>query len=37
LRWMHWWLIIHVPAAVVLLIFLVAHVVMALRVVPFGI
>ena len=36
LRWMHWWLMIHVPAAVVLLIFLVAHVVMALRIVPFN-
>ena len=36
LRWMHWWLMIHVPAAVVLLIFLVAHVVMALRIIPFN-
>lgn len=35
LRWMHWWLMIHVPAAVALLVFLVAHVVMALRVIPF--
>ena len=35
LRWMHWWLMIHVPAAVALLIFLVAHIVMALRVIPF--
>ncbi len=35
LRWMHWWLMIHVPAAVALLIFLVAHVVMALRIIPF--
>jgi hypothetical protein len=35
LRWMHWWLMIHVPAAVALLIFLVAHIVMALRIIPF--
>ena len=37
LRWMHWWLMIHVPAAIALLIFLVAHVVMSLRVIPFTI
>lgn len=36
LRWMHWWLMIHVPAAAALLIFLVAHIVMALRVIPFA-
>ena len=36
LRWMHWWLMIHVPAAVALLIFLAAHIVMALRVIPFS-
>ena len=35
LRWMHWWLMIHVPAAVALLIFLVAHIVMAIRIIPF--
>ena len=35
LRWMHGWLMIHVPAAAALLIFLVAHVVMALRIIPF--
>ena len=35
LRWMHWWLMIHVPASMVLIIFLVAHVIMALRVIPF--
>lgn len=34
LRWMHWWLMIHVPASVALLVLLVAHVFMALRVVP---
>ncbi len=36
LRWMHWWLLVHVPAAVVLLVFLLAHIVMALRVIPFS-
>lgn len=36
LRWMHWWLMIHVPAAVALLIFLIAHIVMALRIIPFS-
>ncbi len=35
LRWMHWWLMVHVPVSVALLVFLAAHVVMALRVVPF--
>ncbi len=35
LRWMHWWLMIHVPAAAVLVVFVIAHVVMALRVIPF--
>lgn len=35
LRWMHWWLLVHVPAAAVLLVFLMAHIVMALRVIPF--
>ena len=35
LRWMHWWLMIHVPAAVAMLIFLIAHIVMALRIIPF--
>jgi hypothetical protein len=34
LRWMHWWLMLHVPVSVLLLVFLAAHVVMALRVVP---
>ncbi len=36
LRWMHWWLMLHVPVSVALLVFLAAHVVMALRVVPFS-
>jgi hypothetical protein len=35
LRWMHWWLMVHVPASMVLIVFLVAHVIMALRVIPF--
>ncbi|MFM7058863.1 MAG: hypothetical protein ACKO2P_18280 [Planctomycetota bacterium] len=34
LRWMHWWLMLHVPASILLLVFLAAHVLMALRVVP---
>jgi hypothetical protein len=34
LRWMHWWLMLHVPVSVLLLVFLAAHVLMALRVVP---
>ena len=33
-RWLHWWLMIHVPVSVGLLVLLVAHVVMALRVIP---
>lgn len=37
LRWMHWWLLLHVPASIALLILLLAHVVMAIRVVPFTI
>jgi len=35
LRWMHWWLMLHVPVSILLLVFLAAHVLMALRVVPF--
>jgi CHASE3 domain sensor protein len=34
LRWMHWWLMLHVPISILLLVFLAAHVLMALRVVP---
>ncbi len=34
LRWMHWWLMLHVPVSVLLLVFLAAHVLMTLRVVP---
>ena len=34
LRWMHWWLMLHVPVSILLLVFLAAHVLMALRVVP---
>ncbi len=34
LRWMHWWLMLHVPVSVLLLVFLAAHVLMALRVIP---
>jgi hypothetical protein len=34
LRWMHWWLMLHVPISVLLLVFLAAHILMALRVVP---
>jgi len=35
LRWMHWWLALHIPVSMLLIVFTVAHVVMALRVVPF--
>lgn len=35
-RWMHWWLILHIPPSIALLVLFVAHVVMSLRVVPFG-
>jgi hypothetical protein len=34
LRWMHWWLMLHVPISVLLLVFLAAHILMSLRVVP---
>lgn len=35
-RWMHWWLILHIPPSIALIVLFVAHVVMSLRVVPFG-
>jgi len=35
LRWMHWWLALHIPVSMLLIVFTIAHVVMALRVVPF--
>ena len=35
LRWMHWWLALHVPVSLLLIVFTLAHIVMALRVVPF--
>lgn len=35
-RWLHWWLILHIPPSIALLVLFVAHVVMSLRVVPFG-
>ena len=35
LRWMHWWLALHIPVSILLIIFTIAHIVMALRVVPF--
>ena len=35
LRWMHWWLALHIPASLLLIVFTLAHIVMALRVVPF--
>lgn len=33
-RWMHWWLILHIPPSIALLVLFVAHVVVSLRVVP---
>ena len=35
-RWMHWWLILHIPPSIALIVLFVAHVVVSLRVVPFG-
>ncbi len=35
-RWLHWWLILHIPSSVAMFVLFFAHVVMALRVVPFG-
>lgn len=34
-RWLHWWLILHIPPSIALLVLFVAHVVVSLRVVPF--
>ncbi len=34
-RWLHWWLILHIPPAIAMLVLFVAHVVVSLRVVPF--
>ena len=35
-RWLHWWLILHIPPSIALLVLFVAHVIVSLRVVPFG-
>jgi hypothetical protein len=35
-RWLHAWLLIHVPSSVALLVLLAAHAIVALRVVPWG-
>lgn len=35
-RWLHVWLVFHVPPSIALLVLFVAHVVVSLRVVPFG-
>ncbi len=35
-RWLHWWLIVHIPPSIALLVLFVAHVIVSLRVVPFG-
>lgn len=34
-RWLHWWLILHIPPSIALLVLFVAHVIVSLRVVPF--
>ncbi|MBW3540369.1 MAG: zinc-ribbon domain-containing protein [Planctomycetes bacterium] len=34
-RWLHWWLMVHIPVSVVLFVLFIAHLVMALRVDPF--
>ena len=34
-RWLHWWLMVHIPPSIALLVLFVAHVVVSLRVVPF--
>lgn len=35
-RWLHWWLLVHIPPSIALLVLFVAHVVVSLRVVPFA-
>ncbi|MCY2964704.1 MAG: hypothetical protein NT069_13885, partial [Planctomycetota bacterium] len=35
-RWLHLWLVVHIPASVAVLVLLIVHVVLALRVVPFS-
>ncbi len=35
-RWLHWWLILHIPPSIALMVLFVAHVIVSLRVVPFG-
>ncbi|GDY07094.1 hypothetical protein LBMAG52_05800 [Planctomycetia bacterium] len=35
-RWLHWWLILHIPPSIAMLVLFVAHVIVSLRVVPFG-
>lgn len=35
-RWLHGWLLVHIPATVALYAILIAHAVVALRVIPFG-
>ena len=35
-RWMHWWLMLHIPPSIALMVLFLAHVVVSLRVVPFG-
>ena len=35
-RWMHWWLILHIPPSIALMVLFVAHVIVSMRVVPFG-
>ncbi len=34
-RWMHYWLFVHIPISIVLLVLLAAHAIVSLRVVPF--
>ena len=35
-HWLHWWLILHIPPSIAMLVLFVAHVIVSLRVVPFG-
>ena len=35
-HWLHYWLMLHIPVSIALLVLVVAHVIVALRVVPFG-
>ena len=35
-RWMHWWLMLHIPPSIALMVLFLVHVVMSLRVVPWG-